>query len=234
MSEWLARQDESVSLLAELLRIDTTDANETAVAERLRDYFAGHGIESELVGEFPDRLNIVARLRGSRPGPTLCLLAHMDVVPAGAAEWSVPPFSGAVREGWIWGRGATDMKNQLVAHAVAFAHLAVERADLAGDLLFVATCDEENGDVCGAQWLVNERPGLVRCDYLLTEGGGEFTVIGERRLYPITTGEKTVAQFRLRIEGLGGTAQRPFMTRTPWRPLRGLSRCSPITMRQLR
>ncbi len=140
--------------------------------------------DAELVGELPERQNLIVRLPGARPGPRLGLLGHLDVVPAEASEWSVPPFSGAQRDGYLWGRGATDMKNQVAAQAVAVARLARDGAPFAGELLFIATADEERGDYCGARWLVTHRPELVRCDYLLNEGGGNYSVVRRRAALP--------------------------------------------------
>ena len=212
-----AIEGKAVALLAELLQTDTTNppGNETRAALVLREYFARHGLESQLIGEFPERQNLIVRLPGKRPGPRLGLLGHLDVVPAEAAEWSVPPFSGAVRDGYVWGRGATDMKNQVAAEAVAVARLARAGTPLAGELLFIATADEERGDHCGARWLVSEHPDLVRCDYLVNEGGGTFSVAGGVRLYPLTVGEKAFADFRITVRGRGGHGSVPLHDLNP-------------------
>ena len=209
---WIGYRDEATKLLSKLLRIDTTNDNETAAAEVLQRYLASAGVESRLVGELPQRQNLVARLTGSRPGPTLLLLGHVDVVPAEPDEWSVPPFSGLVKDGWVWGRGALDMKNQVAAQAVAVARLAREARDgdgLAGDVVIVATCDEEKGPHCGAKWLVENEPDLVRCDFLLNEGGGEFSPLDDGLLYPVTVGEKAYAEFRITARGQGGHGSVP-------------------------
>jgi len=208
---------EALELLARLLQTDTTNppGNETAAALVLRDYFAEHGLAAELVGEFPERQNLVVRLPGARPGPRLGLLGHLDVVPAEASEWSVPPFSGVERDGYLWGRGATDMKNQVAAQAVAVARLAHAGAPFAGELLYLATADEERGDYCGARWLVTHRPELVRCDYLLNEGGGNYSVVRGVRLYPLTVGEKAFADFRITVRGRGGHGSVPLHDLNP-------------------
>ena len=206
---WIGYRDEATELLSALLRLDTTNDNETAAAELLQRYLTAAGVETRLVGELPRRQNLVARLSGSRPGPTLLLLGHTDVVPAEPDEWSVPPFSGLVKDGWVWGRGALDMKNQVAAQAVAVARLARDGHGLAGDLVFVATSDEEVGQHCGARWLVDNEPDLVRCDYLLNEGGGEFSPLGDGLLYPVTVGEKAYAEFRITTRGQGGHGSVP-------------------------
>jgi len=209
--DWNNLTAESIDLLQRLLRIDTTNppGNETACALLLRDYLSASGITAELVGDLPDRKNLVARVRGRRDGPTLLLLGHMDVVPAEPEEWSVHPFSGDLSGGYVWGRGATDMKFQVSAQAVACARLARAGADFAGDVLYVATADEEVGNYCGAKWLAQERPDLVRCDYLLNEGGGYFVRVNGRRLYGYTVGEKAFAQFRISTRGKGGHGSVP-------------------------
>jgi acetylornithine deacetylase/succinyl-diaminopimelate desuccinylase-like protein len=215
--EQRAIEREAVALLAELLRTDTTNppGNETRAALVLGEYFARHGIEAALIGELPDRQNLIVRLAGARPGPRLGLLGHLDVVPAEPAEWSVPPFSGEVRDGYIWGRGATDMKNQVAAQAVALTRLARAGTPLAGEILFVATADEERGEHCGAHWLVTEHPDLVRCDYLVNEGGGAFSTAGGVRLYPLTVGEKAFADFRITVHGRGGHGSVPLHDLNP-------------------
>jgi acetylornithine deacetylase/succinyl-diaminopimelate desuccinylase-like protein len=142
---------EVTELLSRLIQVDTTNppGNETAAAELLRDYLEASGVECELYARVPERANLVARLRGRGDGPTLLLLCHTDVVLADPREWSVPPFSGEVRDGEVWGRGALDMKGQVAANAVAIASLAREGFEPAGDLIFAATADEEVGDGFG-------------------------------------------------------------------------------------
>lgn len=210
-SVWDQLFAESTGLFQQILRVDTSNppGNETTCAQVLKDYLAAAGVASQLAGEHPDRMNLIARLRGRRPGPALLLLGHMDVVPAEPDEWSVPPFSGQVRDGYIWGRGALDMKSQVAAQAVAVARLARAGADFAGEVVYVATADEEEGSVCGARWLAFERPDLVRCDYLLNEGGGTYVDVGGAPLFTFTVGEKGVVQFTLRFDGRGGHGSVP-------------------------
>ena len=202
---------ETAELLSRLIQIDTTNppGNETAVALFLRDHFAAHGVEGEVVGGWPERQNFVARLRGSRPGPTLVIMAHTDVVPCEAEQWLQPPFGGVITDGYVWGRGADDIKNLVAAETVAFLRLAAAGADFAGTLVLAATADEEVGDQCGALWLVQNRPDLVRCDYLLNEGGGEYMEIDGKRTYMLTVGEKGTAQFKLTFHGESGHASVP-------------------------
>jgi acetylornithine deacetylase/succinyl-diaminopimelate desuccinylase-like protein len=119
-----ALRDETLALLRELLRIDTSNppGNETPAAELLRDYLEDSGVACELVARDPARANLVARIPGHGNGPSLALLGHTDVVPADPAGWRHPPFAGHVDEdGYVWGRGAVDMKNETATRAVAMA-----------------------------------------------------------------------------------------------------------------
>src|SRR5207253_7940648 len=114
-------REEATDLLQRLIRLDSVNppGNETLAAELLRDYLAESGVEVELYAKVPERANLVARIPGSGAGPRLLLLSHTDTVLADAAEWQVDPWSGELREGEIWGRGALDMKGQVAANAVA-------------------------------------------------------------------------------------------------------------------
>jgi acetylornithine deacetylase/succinyl-diaminopimelate desuccinylase-like protein len=140
-------RDEVVELTRALIRIDTSNppGNETPAAELLAAYLQGAGVEPELVGPDPERLNLVARVPGRGHAPSLMLMAHTDVVPAPDTDWSVPPFEAELRDGLVIGRGAHDMKSQLAARAVAFAELARTGEPPAGDVVLVAESDEERG-----------------------------------------------------------------------------------------
>ena len=210
--DWNALEREVVDLFTALLRVDTTNppGNESACALVLKDYLANNGIESALVGELPARQNLVARLDGARPGPTLTFMGHLDVVPADAAERSGPPFGGLVKDGYVWGCGATDMKNQVAAEAVALARLKRSGADFAGTLKYAATADEEVGDHCGVRWLCENEPDTLRCEYLINEGmGGLWLPVDGHKVFLLAAGEKAFAQFRIRTRGRGGHASVP-------------------------
>ncbi|HWG55503.1 MAG TPA: M20/M25/M40 family metallo-hydrolase, partial [Gaiellaceae bacterium] len=161
-----------------------------------------------LLGRTPERMNLVARLRGG-DGPALCFLSHTDTVVADPNEWARDPWSGDVVDGWVWGRGALDMKNQVAASAVAIASLAREGFEPAGDVIFVAAADEEVGKAFGLQWLCEEHPEAVRCDYAINEGGGERESLGGRVFYLPTVAEKMSAPFRVRVRGRSGHASMP-------------------------
>src|SRR5262249_38547262 len=175
-------RDEVIDLLQRLIRLDTVNppGNETAAAELLRKYLEANGVACELYARTPERANLIGRLPGRGEGPRLLLLSHTDTVLADPAEWSVDPWSGELRDGQVWGRGALDMKGQVAASAVVIASLAREGFRPAGDLLFAATADEEVGDDpdYGLSWLCREHPDAVRCEYAVNEGAGDRVEIG--------------------------------------------------------
>ena len=207
----LSLRQEATELLQELIRVDTVNppGNETAAAELLREYLGDHGIESELFAKVPERANLVARIGGSGRGPRLVLLSHTDTVLADPAEWELDPWSGELRENQVWGRGALDMKGQVVASAVAMASLAREGFEPGGDLIFAACADEEVGDGYGLQWLCQAHPEAVRAEYCVNEGGGDRFVLGGQVFYACSTAEKMSSPFRLRVRGRSGHASRP-------------------------
>jgi acetylornithine deacetylase/succinyl-diaminopimelate desuccinylase-like protein len=203
-------RDEVTRLLQELIRVDTVNppGNETAAAELLREYLEPHGVQCELYARVPERANLVARIPGGG-GPRLALLAHTDTVLADAAEWEVDPWSGVLRDGEIWGRGALDMKGEVAASAVALASLAREGFEPSGDLIFVAAADEEVNVDFGLSWLCREHPEAVRAEYALNEGGGERIALGGGPFYLLSAAEKMSAPFVLRTRGRSGHASMP-------------------------
>ncbi len=209
---------EAGGLLQQLLRVDTSNppGNETAAAQVIAAYLAQHGVTAELVAREPSRANLIARIAGSGEGPSLALVAHTDVVPADdAAGWKHPPFAGHLdAEGYIWGRGAADMKNELASRVVAFAHLARSGHRPAGDLLLICEADEEDGSAAvGMSWLVGERPDL-RCDYALNEGAAERLELADgRTIVTINTGEKGALTATVVAIGEAGAASLPWAGR---------------------
>jgi acetylornithine deacetylase/succinyl-diaminopimelate desuccinylase-like protein len=204
-------RDEATGLLQELLRLNTVNppGNEAIAAELLRDYLGDSGVSAELYALEPARANLVARIPGRGDGPSLLLLSHTDTVVADPEEWSVDPWSGELKDGCIWGRGALDMKGHVAAAATAIATLAREGFEPAGDLVFAATADEEVGVDVGLSWLCKAHPEAVRTDYCVNEGGGERVLLGGRPVYLCTTAEKMCAPFRLRVHGRSGHASMP-------------------------
>jgi acetylornithine deacetylase/succinyl-diaminopimelate desuccinylase-like protein len=204
-------RDEATELLRELLRLDTVNppGNETRAAELLRAYLEPAGVECELYARVPERANLVARIPGRGDGRRLLLLSHTDTVVADPAEWSVDPWSGEVRDGAVWGRGALDMKSQVAASAVALATLAREGFRPAGDLILVAAADEEVGEGYGLDWLCETHPDAVRAEYAINEGGGDRAIVNGRPVYVCSTAEKMSAPFRVVVHGRSGHASMP-------------------------
>ncbi|HWX74738.1 MAG TPA: M20/M25/M40 family metallo-hydrolase [Solirubrobacteraceae bacterium] len=201
-------------LLRELIRINTVNppGNERPASEHVAELLREAGFECELLGAEPERPNLIARLRGAEPGPTLCYLGHLDTVLADPAEWTHDPWSGDLAEGFIWGRGALDMKSQVAAEVAAAASLAREGwRPAAGELLLVAVVDEETGGSLGARWLTTTHPEKVRCDLLINEGGGSLFEVPGRRCYPVCCAEKGVFRFTITTEGVAGHASMPGM-----------------------
>jgi len=198
-------------LLSRLIRIDTTNppGNETAAAELLRDYLEANGLQCELYARVPERANLVARLPGRGDGPTLLFLGHTDVVLADPKEWTVPPFSGEIREDEVWGRGALDMKGHVAANAVAIASLARDGFEPSGDIVFAATADEEVGDDFGLSWLCTQHPDAIRCDLAINEGGGDRLELNGDVFWVVGTAEKLTAPFAVRVQGRSGHASMP-------------------------
>jgi acetylornithine deacetylase/succinyl-diaminopimelate desuccinylase-like protein len=214
--------DEVIEVARDLIRLDTTNArepglgNETLCAAYLQDYLERHGVEAELVARQPDRANIVARIPGTEPAAeSLALVGHTDVVPCDPRDWTHPPFEGVVDDdGWLWGRGAVDMKNEVAARAVAMAELARSGFRPVGDLWFVAVADEEDGfaDV-GMRWLLEERTD-VRPTHSVNEGGGERLVLADgRQMVGYSVGEKGTLPVRVTAVGEAGHASVPTLGR---------------------
>jgi acetylornithine deacetylase/succinyl-diaminopimelate desuccinylase-like protein len=203
---------EAVELLGELLRINTVNppGNEEPAQELLAGRLRDAGFECELLAAEPGRPNLIARLEGGAEGQTLCMLGHVDTVPADPSEWTFDPWAGDVVDGMVRGRGAQDMKDQVAAEVAAVCSLARDGWRPAhGELKLVITADEEMGADKGAQWLCQEHPEKVRADLIVNEGGGDSFEVGGKRFYPLCVGEKGVSRFWLRAHGVAGHASIP-------------------------
>lgn len=200
-----------VTLLQELIRADTTNppGNEIRGAEILSRYLAAiPRLRLELLSSAPGRANLIATLPGTGEAPPLILLGHLDVVPAESEQWSHPPFRGDIAEGYLWGRGAIDMKGMLAMETEAFRELAMAEERLPGDLLLVAVADEEAGGRFGAGWLLHNHSERFRGASVLNEGS-----IGIRKkefdLLPIQIAEKGVCWLKLTASGEPGHGSMP-------------------------
>ena len=205
-------QEETADVLGRLIRFNTVNppGRERECQEWLRGYLEDAGFECELTGVEDDRPNLIARLRGEAEGPALGYLSHVDTVLASREDWSRDPWSGELADGHVWGRGALDMKSQTAAEVVAAATLAREGWRPArGELKIMSVVDEEVGGHLGAKWLTQERPDVVRCDYLLNEGAGSVIPFGDRRLFGVCCAEKGTFRFAVRTSGRAGHASVP-------------------------
>jgi acetylornithine deacetylase/succinyl-diaminopimelate desuccinylase-like protein len=205
-------QTETVQLLQQLIRLNTVNppGNERPAIELLERYLSEAGFATEILAAEPERPNLVATLEGAADGPVLCLLGHVDTVLADPSEWRHDPWSGDVADGYLWGRGALDMKNQVACEAVAAAGLAREGWRPArGALRLVFVSDEETGGAVGAHWLTDTHPDKVRCDLLLNEGAGEAFEYRGRRRYGVCCAEKGIFRFNVTASGVAGHASLP-------------------------
>ncbi len=205
-------QTEAVELLQQLIRFNTVNppGNERPAIEHLDRYLRQAGFDTEILAADPARPNLVATLPGDGDGPVLCLLGHVDTVLADASEWRHDPWSGEIADGYLWGRGALDMKNQVACEAVAAAALARSGWRPArGALKLVFVSDEETGGDVGAHWLTDTHPDEVRCDLLLNEGAGEVFEYGGRRRYGVCCAEKGIFRFNVIANGVAGHASLP-------------------------
>ncbi|KAA2253973.1 M20/M25/M40 family metallo-hydrolase [Solihabitans fulvus] len=208
-------QDEVVTLASELIRIDTTNTGDPATvvgervaAEWVAEQLAEVGFETTYVESgAKGRGNVVARLAGAdQSRGALLVHGHLDVVPADASEWSVHPFSGAVQDGYVWGRGAVDMKDMVAMTLATARRLKRDGITPPRDLIFAFLADEEAGGTYGARWLVRNRPELFEgaTEAISEVGGFSITLKDDVRAYLVETAEKGIAWLTLRVRGTAG------------------------------
>ena len=224
---WADAHDRLVESLRDLIRIPSVNPPDPPGAElKAARYLHGAldevGIPATVHEPVPGRGSVTARLRGDGTGgEPLLLLSHLDVVPAPPDLWTHDPFDGDVADGYVYGRGAVDMKDQ-VAMELEVMRLLAGEARAAGrdpasdpvpgltrDVLFASTADEEAGGLAGAAWLALEEPDTLRAAAAINEAGGVAVHVGERRLYPIQVGEKGTTVFRLTFHGTWGHGSMP-------------------------
>jgi acetylornithine deacetylase/succinyl-diaminopimelate desuccinylase-like protein len=202
--------NEAISLLSELIRNKCVNppGNEIKSIKTVQRVLHEHDIESQVFESAPNRGNLVARIPGMGPGPKLMFgPAHVDVVPVENVDaWHEDPFSGIVKEGHVWGRGALDMLFIVAAQVQAFTKLHEEGFQPKGDLILLVVSDEEAGGTYGAGWMVKNHPDLVKADYAVTEAGG-ISIAPGKILF--MTGEKGVARKRISFRGKAGHGSMP-------------------------
>jgi len=195
---------EAVKWLSEYVKINTANppGRELRAAEYLGGLLAAEGIPFRNAISAPGRANLVARIKGTDPGGGLALVHHMDVAAADKAGWSAPPFSGLIRDGYVWGRGTVDSKGLGIVHLASF--IAVKRSGVTPkrDLVFLVTCDEEMGGSAGMEWVIKHRPSWLQgVDYALTEGGSNIVQGGRLVHVGVETTQKLVLWLRIRAFG---------------------------------
>ncbi len=210
MPDWENVTGEVAELLSKLIKIDTTNppGNETQAAEFLRNFLSREGFDPLLLESSEGRGNVIAKLSGDGR-KRLLLLSHLDVVPADPRKWKVHPFSGEIKDGFIWGRGALDCKGLVAAEAMVMVLLKREGFRPNGEIIFASTADEEMGGKAGAGWLVKNHPELVKAELLINEGGGIGIPIGNKTHYLVQVAEKGVYWLRLRTKGISAHASMP-------------------------
>ena len=203
---------EVVDLCRALLRIDTSNygdgsgPGERRAAERVIVLLTDVGLGPEMVESRPGHSSVGVRVEGADPSrPALLVHGHLDVVPADAADWAVPPFSGEERDGCLWGRGAVDMKGMDAMMLAVLRAMVREGRRPPRDLVFAFLADEEAGGVLGAHWLVDNRPDLIEgVSEAVSEVGGFSTTVAGQRVYLLQTAEKGIAWLRLLARGRAG------------------------------
>lgn len=208
---WQALLDECTRHLQALIRLDTSNppGNEIIAAAYIAQQLAAEGIEAEIVESEPGRANLRAVLKGDGSQRPVLLMSHLDVVPAEPQFWTHPPFSGEIVDGYVWGRGAVDMKQWVAWHLTVFLALARSGAPLKRDVVLLCTADEEDGSYKGVAWLAEHIPHWVDAEYGLSEGGGGEMNIGGRVFLPCRVGEKGVCRVYLKASGSPGHGSRP-------------------------
>ena len=204
-------------LCADLIRFDTTNRGrgdskgEREAAEFVAETLAAAGLVPRVLESAPRRANVIARVAGQdRDADALLVHAHLDVVPADASEWSVPPFAGVIRDGYVWGRGAVDMKDMCATILSSLRSWQVRGVRPRRDIVLAFVADEEAHGDYGAGWLVEHHPELFEgCVAAISESGGHTLDVGGVRLYPVAAAERGTVHLRLTARGRAGHGSRP-------------------------
>jgi acetylornithine deacetylase/succinyl-diaminopimelate desuccinylase-like protein len=226
-----AQQQLARDILKELVEINTVgDSGATPAAEALARRLKAGGFPAgdvTLAGPKPKKQNLVARLRGRGKGKPILFIAHLDVVEARREDWSVDPFKLTERDGYFYGRGTFDIKDEAADLIANLLRLKRESYIPQRDIIVALTDDEEGGDDNGAAWLTQQRPDLIRAAYVInTDAGGAQMQNGRRLRNPVQTSEKLYASYRLEVTGPGGHSSLPTKNNTIYTLARGLDRLS--------
>ena len=209
--DWHAINEEVIEHLRNLLRLDTRNppGNEILAANYLRSVLEKEGFECIIVGPSPERASLITRLKGDGSEPPLLLMSHTDVVAVEPEKWSHDPFGGVIDNGFLYGRGALDMKNMVAMELMSILLLKRAGVPLKRDVIYMAEADEETGGQQGAGWVVGHYPELIQAEYALNEGGGFGMEINGQLYYAVQTAEKGSARFTLRATGTPGHGSIP-------------------------
>ncbi len=206
-------EQEITRFLSDLIRINTTNppGNETVAANFIAQYLEKEGFKTEVIESAPGRGSLITRLKGSGEKPNLLLLSHIDVVAANPSEWTVDPFAGTVKDGYVYGRGAYDMKGMTAVEVLTLMLLKRNNIPLKGDVVLAATADEEKGGEEGAGFLLRNHKEKVWCPFVLNEGGGLAIPQKKGNVYPVQTAEKGILWFKIKAQGTPGHGSTPNM-----------------------
>jgi acetylornithine deacetylase/succinyl-diaminopimelate desuccinylase-like protein len=212
--DWNALSDETLRTLADYIKVNTTDppGNELDAVHFLKAILDKEGIPAEVYDTAElgaNRGNLYARLKGNGSKKAIALVHHMDVVPVAPAFWSVDPFSGVVKDGYIWGRGSLDMKGQGIVHLMAMIALKRSGVPLNRDIVFIGNSDEEFGGEGAAVFVKRHADLLKDVEYLMTEGGENLVVNGKLKYYGIGVSEKQTAWQKIVVTGVPSHGSRP-------------------------
>jgi len=204
-------EEEVTNLLSDLIQINTTNppGNETEAAKYLAETLEKEGFNCELFESAPGRGSVITRIKGTGEKPSLLLLSHLDVVAANPKEWSVDPFGGVVKDGFVWGRGAIDMKSMTAMEVMVMKLLKRNNVQLKGDIILAATADEEKGGEAGAGWLVRNHSEKVQAKYVINEGGGLAIPVNGKNIFTIQTAEKGILWLKIIAKGKPGHGSVP-------------------------
>jgi acetylornithine deacetylase/succinyl-diaminopimelate desuccinylase-like protein len=202
--------DRTRQYLIDLVKIDSSNppGNETVVAQYLKQVADSHGIPCELIGTDPKRQNFVARLKGSGHGKPLLLVAHSDVVPVERTQWTVDPFSGENRNGFIYGRGTQDDKSLLAAEIAVLVEIKRRNIKLGRDVILLSEADAEANST-GIQWVLAHALAKVDAEFALNEGGSILETKDGPKIFEVQTTEKIPTRLVLTAKGASGDSSMP-------------------------
>ncbi len=194
-------------LLQKLIRFNTTNppGNEGECVLFLKNLLDAAGIDTRLLESMPGRPNLIARIKGEGNSSPLLLYGHVDVVTVENQRWKHPPFEGVIEDGYVWGRGALDMKGAVAMMAASMLNLKQENITPRGDVIFAVLCDEEALGRHGAGFIVENHAGLLQdVQYAIGEFGAFTMHVGEKKFYPIMIAEKQICTLKATFRGAGG------------------------------